>query len=228
MGCEVSGWGGCGFGVVLLGAGSGGAEEVSDLCPGVLLVAGLGDGLGDALLDFGGGEADEKVDAVVANLMVFLSTSGQPMPDDPSERERSWNWNNPFLSYDSKPKSPFVNLGAQYHAEANILGVAVNENFVRKDNTGWIRMFAIDRTGTICNICGGDRSATLKSFTIAYPGFLLSNVGLQIGEGNSPKEVRLGSAQDAWVGQAGQYCWLRGGKSSGVPLQACLDSKGTL
>lgn len=47
--------------MVLLGAGSGGAEEVSDLCPGVLLVAGLGDGLGDALLDFGG-EADEEVE----------------------------------------------------------------------------------------------------------------------------------------------------------------------
>ena len=55
--------GGCGFGVgvALPGAGSGGAEEVSDLCPGVLLVAGFGDGFGDALLDFGG-EADEEVE----------------------------------------------------------------------------------------------------------------------------------------------------------------------
>ena len=48
-------------GVVLPCAGAGDAEEVGDLGPGVVLVAGVGDGSGDALLGLGD-EAGEEVE----------------------------------------------------------------------------------------------------------------------------------------------------------------------
>ncbi len=48
-------------GVALPGAGPGGAEEVADLGPGVVLVAGVGDGSGEALLGLGD-EAGEEVE----------------------------------------------------------------------------------------------------------------------------------------------------------------------
>jgi hypothetical protein len=59
----------------LPGAGSGGAEEVADLGPGVLLVAGVGHGLGDALLDFVG-EADEEVKCDAAITVPVESGEG--------------------------------------------------------------------------------------------------------------------------------------------------------
>ena len=48
-------------GVVRPGAGAGDAEEVGDLGPGVVLVAGVGDGSGEAVLGLGD-EAGEEVE----------------------------------------------------------------------------------------------------------------------------------------------------------------------
>jgi hypothetical protein len=161
---------------------------------------------------------DFEGDRKVANLMIFFAMSGGP---------DAWNWNNPFLVYDSPGKSDFVGRGAPNHAEANILGAITRLNFVRQDNKGWIRMFTANRNANICGNCGGDtEQSTLKSFTLKYPGFVLSNVTMTAARSGTKIGVGPPYSQ-AWVGQSGQYCWLKGNGgnsvSSGLPLSQCAQ-----